>query len=210
MQETKAGSMVKRTVRGFSLIEMMIVMVVLLIACSIGFVTLQPALKRIHVDNAYNTTLATMRKAREDAIGTRRIYMVTFSNAAIPNTISITQADTGVVTSTYTLPNDVQFAVQAGFPTSQAAAPLTPDTFGVGGTAIDFDQTIAAGVKNQIYFYPDGSSMDVNQNINNGVVYVCRPGDLFSSRAITLWGATGRLRGWRLYPNGGANYWRQM
>jgi hypothetical protein len=135
--------------------------------------------------------------------------MVTFSNAAIPNTITITQSDTGVVTSTYTLPNDVQFAVQAGFPTSQAAFPLTPDTFGTGGTAIDFDQNIAAGAKTQIYFYPDGSAQDINQNINNGVIYVCRPGDLNSSRAITLWGATGRLRGWRLLSNGG-NYWRQM
>jgi prepilin-type N-terminal cleavage/methylation domain-containing protein len=209
MQERKTGSMVKPRVRGFSLIEMMIVMVMLLIACSIGFITLQPALKSIRVDNAYNTTLATMRKAREDAIGTRRTYIVTFSNGAVPNTITITQANTGVVTSTYTLPNEVRFAVQAGFPTSQTAVPLTPDTFGTGGTAIDFDQNIAAGAKSQIYFYPDGSAQDVNQNVNNGVIYLCRPGDLYSSRAITLWGATGRLRGWRLYQNG-SNYWRQM
>jgi prepilin-type N-terminal cleavage/methylation domain-containing protein len=209
VQQRKTGSMLKHKMRGFSLIELMIVMMVLLIACSIGFITLTPVMKRIHVDNAYNITLATMRKAREDAIGTRRTYMVTFSNAAIPNTITITQSDTGVVTSTYTLPNDVQFAVQAGFPTSQVAFPSTPDTFGTGGTAIDFDQNIAAGAKTQIYFYPDGSAQDINQNVNNGVIYLCRPADLYSSRAITLWGATGRLRGWRLLSNGG-NYWRQM
>jgi hypothetical protein len=62
-----------------------------------------------------------------------------------------------------------------------------------------------------IYFQPDGSAQDANSNINNGVVYIARPGDLASSRAITLWGATGRLRGWRLYITGtGTKAWRQQ
>ena len=67
-------------------------------------------------------------------------------------------------------------------------------------TAIDFDQGIVAGAKNVIYFYPDGSAADVLGNVNNGVVYIARPGFIDSSRAITLWGATGRLRGWRRLP----------
>ncbi len=199
-----------RRMRGFSLIELMIVVTVLLIACAVSFMTLQPALKQGRVTNAYNFTLGALRQAREDAVGDRRVYMVTFSSAAIPNTITITQSDTGVVKATYSLPNDVVFGVQTGFPTSQTTAPTTPDGFGVGGTAIDFDQGVAGGVKTAIYFYPDGSAQDVNSNINNGVVYLCRTGDLTSARAITVWGATGRLRGWRLYPNGGSNYWRQM
>ncbi|HTF44810.1 MAG TPA: hypothetical protein VK641_12960, partial [Terriglobales bacterium] len=92
----------------------------------------------------------------------------------------------------------------------QTAAPTTPDAFGVGTPAIDFDQGVAGGVKNTVYFYPDGSAQDSLNNINNGVIYLGRPGDLLSSRAITVWGATGRLRGWRLYQNIPGNYWRQM
>jgi len=43
------------------------------------------------------------------------------------------------------------------------------------------------------------------------VLYLARPGNLYSSRAVTLWGITGRIRGWRLYQNGGAGaYWRQQ
>ncbi len=61
----------------------------------------------------------------------------------------------------------------AGMPTSPNAFPKTPDGFGVGTTAIDFDQGIAGGVKNVIYFYPDGSAQDAAGNINNGVVYLC-------------------------------------
>jgi prepilin-type N-terminal cleavage/methylation domain-containing protein len=199
-----------RRMRGFSLIEMMIVVSVILIACAVGFMTLQPALKAGRVTNAYNFTLAALRQAREDAVGTRRVYMVTFSNAAVPNTITITQSDTGVVKATYKLPTDVVFGVQAGFPVSPTTAPTTPDGFGAGATAIDLDQGVAGGVKTAIYFYPDGSAQDVNSNINNGVIYLGRNGDLYSARALTVWGATGRLRGWRLYKNGATNYWRQM
>jgi hypothetical protein len=80
----------------------------------------------------------------------------------------------------------------------------------VGALAIDFDQGIAVGAKNVIFFYPDGSAADVAGNVNNGVVYITRPGDINNSRAITLWGATGRLRGWHIYKNGAQYYWRQQ
>jgi hypothetical protein len=59
-----------------------------------------------------------------------------------------------------------------------------------------------------ISFYPDGSAHDLAGNLNNGVVYIARPGDLYSSRAITLTGATGRIRGWRLA--GGAKNWMML
>jgi prepilin-type N-terminal cleavage/methylation domain-containing protein len=199
-----------RRMRGFSLIEMIIVVTVILIACAVSFMTLQPALKQGRVTNAYNFALGALRKAREDAVGDRRVYMVTFSNAASPNTITITQSDTGVVMTTYSLPTDVTFSVQTGYPVSQTTAPTTPDGFGVGTTPIDLDQGVAGGTKTTIYFYPDGSAQDANNNVNNGVLYMGRTGDLYSSRAITIWGATGRLRGWRLYANGASNYWRQM
>jgi hypothetical protein len=100
----------------------------------------------------------------------------------------------------------VAFQVQTGLP----GTGNTPDNFGAGGTAIDFDQGVAGGAKNVVYFYPDGTGEDVVGNMNNGVIYIARTNDLYSSRAITEWGATGRLRGWRLYQISGTPYWRQM
>ncbi len=202
--------MSKRRMSGFSLIELMIVVTIIMIACGVSFITLQPALKQGHVTSAYNFALGALRQAREDAVGDRRVYMVTFSSAVTPNTITITQSDTGVVTATYKLPTDVFFQTQTGFPVSPTTAPTTPDGFGAGATAIDLDQGVAGGLKTAIYFYPDGSAQDANNNINNGVIYLGRTADLYSSRAITIWGATGRLRGWRLYANGPTNFWRQM
>ncbi|MFZ0938410.1 MAG: hypothetical protein WAN63_03215, partial [Candidatus Sulfotelmatobacter sp.] len=66
------------------------------------------------------------------------------------------------------------------------------------------------GGASTVYFYPDGSARDINGNINNGLVYMGRPGSLMSCRAVTLWGATSRIRGWRLSQSGSVWSWRQM
>jgi hypothetical protein len=110
---------------------------------------------------------------------------------------------------TYALPNDVQFAVQAGFPAS------APDGFGTGVTAIDFGQTLAGEPYSNVVFMPDGSAqvnvVNNNGNYNSGIVYMTRPGDVISnSRAITVWGATGRIRGWRLAQVAGVWTWVQQ
>ncbi len=193
--------------RGFSLLEMMIVISIALVVVAVTFVGLQPVLRQNHVANGYNITLGTLRNARETAIADRRVYMVTLSNAVNPNTLTVVQANTGAVVSTAQLPLDTFFVTQGVFPA------IGPDGFGTGAAPIDFDQNVAGASavdKTTLYFYPDGSVQDVNQNINNGVVYVGRNADPITPRAITLWGATGRLRGWRLYPNGPSKYWGQI
>jgi prepilin-type N-terminal cleavage/methylation domain-containing protein len=199
--------MLQRRMRGFSLLEMMAVIAIGLIVSVFAMVSLQPSLKYAHVTNGYNITLMAMRQARDIAVAQRQVYFVTFThNVAPPDTVAITQGATGTVVTTFPLPYDVSFLAQTGLP----GAGSTPDNFGGGGTAIDFDQGVAGGAKNVIYFYPDGTAEDVTGNLNNGVVYIARTNDLFSSHAITLWGATGRLRGWRLYTSAGVKYWRQM
>jgi prepilin-type N-terminal cleavage/methylation domain-containing protein len=204
--------------RGFSLIEMMIVVALILIVTAFSVMAIRPALRQNDITEGFNQTLMVMRQARDTAVAQRQIYIVTFSNAALPNSITITQASTGTVINTYFLPWDVAFFAMAGMPTSPAAFPKTPDGFGLGATAIDFDQGIAGGVKNVIYFYPDGSAQDAAGNINNGVIYLCwfvplQAQELPTARAITLWGATGRLRAWQLQwaaaPTS-SYYWRQQ
>jgi prepilin-type N-terminal cleavage/methylation domain-containing protein len=192
--------------RGFSLIEMMVTVTLILVVSGIALMGMQPALKYSRVNNAYNITLGAIRQARDYAVAQRQQYSVTFNNGAVPNTITITQAGNGNVVATYQLPTDVTFTVVAGIPN---AANQVPDGFGAGATAIDFDQGIAGGNKTVIYLQPDGTGQDVAGNINNGVLYIARAGELYSSHAITFWGATGRIRGWRLFPNAGAPYWRQ-
>jgi len=202
--------------RGFSLIEMMIVVALILIVTAFSIMTIRPALQQNDVTEGFNQTLMALRQARDTAVAQRQIYIVTLSNAVVPNSITITQASTGTVMNTYFLPTDVAFLALAGLPTSPTAFPKTPDGFGAGATAIDFDQAIAGGVKNVVYFYPDGSAQDAAGNINNGVVYLALTGNagyINTTRAITLWGATGRLRAWHIEwaaaPTS-SYYWRQQ
>jgi len=189
------------TARGFSLIELMIVVTLILVVSGAALVSIQPAMRTARVNNGYNITLAALRQARDLSVGQRQTYFITFT---LPNIITITQGGSGTVVNTYTLPSDIGFIAVAGIPTNLNA----PDQFGVAG-AISFDQGVAGGATNVIYFMPDGSAQDVNGNLNNGVIYIARAGELYSSHAITVWGATGRLRGWRLYSNAGTPYWRQ-
>jgi prepilin-type N-terminal cleavage/methylation domain-containing protein len=194
--------------RGFSLIEMAVTLAILMIASSVCFISLKPAMRQNRVNNAYNLALSGLRRAREAAISERRIYIVTFDNSATPNKVSVTQGTTGVVKYTLILPNDITFRAESGIPTSSSS---TPDGFGTGSKAIDFDQGVGAGGTNTVYFYPDGSSHDAAGNSNSGVVYLARSGELMSSRAVTVWGLTGRIRGWRIEksPSAGTYYWRQ-
>jgi prepilin-type N-terminal cleavage/methylation domain-containing protein len=206
--------------RGFSMIEMLIVLSIVIILTGIGFVSLWPALNKEHVDTAYDRTLDTLRIYRNLAITQSRNYIVTFAPAAgaVPATITISwwqgsppgvARPAPVVVNTVTLPPDVNFAVQAGLPN---AANTVPDTFGTGAAAIDLDYTPAGGGGGPtVVFMPDGSVQDQAGNPDSGVVYLSRiVADLYSSRAITVWGATGRIRGWRLVNQGGVATWVQQ
>ena len=206
---------------GFSLIELMLVVGIMMIVAGIGFMALQPALKDARATQAFDRVLMQLRVARQRAIAERKQYMVCFGAGSAPlgaltpmgapnaGSIQVYRWDAGtalsaaVQISTNNLPSDMLFQTLPGLPNSPATV---PDGFGNGGTAIDFDQG-AGGNKNQVMFMPDGSAHDIAGNWNSGVIYVARTNDLYSSRAVTLYGATGRIRGWRLQISGAAPKW---
>jgi len=209
--------------RGFSLLEMMIVICVLMIVGGIGFMALQPSLRDAKVNQAFESAMMPLRVARQRAIAERKQYIVCYGLAApagavtpiapTAQSIQTFRWDAGTALSAatqitaVTLPQDIQFQTIAGLPNGVATV---PDGFGNATVALDFDQNVAGAIKNQVMFMPDGSAHDVNGNLNSGILYVARNGDLYSSRAVTLYGATGRIRGWRLLSFGGAPKWYQQ
>jgi prepilin-type N-terminal cleavage/methylation domain-containing protein len=208
--------MVSRKNNGFSLLEMMITISIILILAGISFIAFLPVLNQAHINSAYDTTLMALRNTRNLAITQSHEYYVNFNPAGFPAGTIQVEYQPGPVGGiaqpieqviTYSIPSDVSFAVQAGFPGS------APDGFGTGVNAIDFGQALAGEPMNYVVFMPDGSAQDNLGNFNSGVVYLTRPSDTNiynSSRAITVWGATGRIRGWRLGQTAGVGTWVQQ
>lgn len=203
--------------RGFSMVEMTVVVSIVLIVTGTAIFTLLPMWKTSRSNAGLELVFGELRRAHERAVDERRIYRVTF---VPPGTIQVDVGQVANIATTITgsaplfvqaqppltLPNGLQFVVVPGIPTS----PLTtPDGFGTGAAAIDFDIANGGG-GTQVYFQPDGRALDAANRLNDGVIYVAEPNNLFSSRAVSLFGSTGRAKGWFLSsPGGGANRWYQ-
>jgi prepilin-type N-terminal cleavage/methylation domain-containing protein len=202
--------------RGFSLLELMITVAIGLTLAGITFIAMMPMFNRNHVDLAYDTTLMVLRNTRHLAITQSHQYYVNFNPGGFPaGTMQVTYQPPAVgggalppvqQVATYTLPKDISFNVMAGFPAT------SPDSFGSGVTAIDFGQGLGGASLTYVSFMPDGSSRDSLGNYNSGVVYLVRTADPtpYNSRSVTVWGATGRVRGWRLNQQAGAPIWAQQ
>jgi type II secretory pathway pseudopilin PulG len=202
--------------RGFSMVEMAVVVGLVLVVIGTAIVVLAPYLRTSNANAGMEMVLGELRRAHERAIDERRIYRVTL---VPPRTIQVDVGQVANVATTITgsapgfvpaqppltLPSRLQFIAVVGIPTS---AQTTPDGFGTGANAIDFDIANGGG-GNQIYFQPDGRALDGANRLNDGVVYIAEPNFLFSSRAVSLYGATGRAKGWFLSTVGGATRWTQ-
>ncbi len=209
--------MPSRKNNGFSLLELMITVSLGLVMCGVTFIYLTPSMNQNHVNSAYETTLMALRNTRNLAITQSHEYYVNFNPAGFPaGTIQVEYQPPIVPpavaappieqVNTYTIPGDVTFAVPPG------PFAALPDGFGTGVTAIDFETTAGVPLPCQcVVFMPDGSAQDTLGNYNSGVVYLTRVGDsVYHSRAVTVWGATGRIRGWTLGLVGGVKEWVQQ
>jgi hypothetical protein len=175
-----------------------------------------PKVQNSRANAGMELVLGEMRRAHERAIDERRIYRVTF---VPPNQIQVDVGQIANVATTITgttpaftpaqlpltLPIGLQFTCIGGIPTGAGSV---PDGLGSGANAIDFDLANGGG-GTQIYFQPDGRALDAANRLNDGVVYIAQPGNLYSSRAVTLFGSTGRAKGWTLSTLGGGPGWTQ-
>jgi prepilin-type N-terminal cleavage/methylation domain-containing protein len=183
---------------GFSMIELMIALTIILIVSAIAITSLTPNLQQARVDAAMREVIATFRQAREFAIANRRYVKVSFP--AGNNKIQVTQMNTlttgagGVnpVLTTVTLAPPLVFNLDG--------LPDTPDGYGNAG-AIVFEGTVNGPVGGML-FQSDGELLDGNTFLPiNGSVFMGIPGQQSTARAVTILGTTGRVRGWKSNGN---------
>jgi prepilin-type N-terminal cleavage/methylation domain-containing protein len=168
---------------GFSLVEMMVVAGVVAIGASMAIVQTDISLSNFKANVAMRTMRAQFTKARALATTQRRNMTIVFTP---PNQIQIVRQDVPsgtTVMSTTLIENGGTFHVFPGVPD-------TPDAF---GNAADCD----FGSATSIAFSPEGSLVNQAGVPVNGTVYLGNPNDIKTIRAVTVFGATGRVRGYR-------------
>lgn len=170
---------------GFTMWELAIVCVLLMIISAMAIVQLHPAIQQRQADGAMADVASQLRMAREMAISTRRQIQVSFVGN---NQITLTRLNInpGVVGGTI-IPPPMTFRLTAG-------KGDTPDGFG-NANAIEFEGI--GGGPPTMMFQSDGTFVDTAGNLVNGTVFLGMVNEASAARAVTLVGSTGRIRMWR-------------
>lgn len=189
---------------GFSMLEAMIVIVVSLVIAAMAIVQLQPTLSNARADSATRQMIDQLRQAREYAVTNRRYVQITFpvvvvggqTEYEIQMTIknSLTAgAGADVALEPVPIQPPMTFYLNPKFPD-------TPDAFG-NANAIDFGG-LAGGPPAGMLFQSDGELVAGATYLPiNGTVFMGVAGRPNLTRAATVLGTTGRVRGWK-YPSG--------
>jgi prepilin-type N-terminal cleavage/methylation domain-containing protein len=199
VKNTEANSMVARRgrcgERGFSLIELVVVVLIIMIVTAIAVMQMPASLQNARSDVAMRQLIDQLRQAREYAIANRRYVQVSFATVGGLAQMVITQknsltpaAGADAVLSTTYLQAPMGFAVFA-------VKGDTPDAYGnanpitIGG--------LNGGPPAGMYFQSDGEFVAAATYLPiNGTVFIGAPGNLSTARAVTILGTTGRVRGW--------------
>jgi Tfp pilus assembly protein FimT len=165
------------------MVEVCIVTMVIFTVSGFAVLNITGILPGMRANNAMYQTLAQLRRGREEAIAQRRNIRLQFLDG---NQIQLTRQDVPngtTVLSTVTLENNVRFRLFEGIPDS-------PDSFG-NDSAVDF------GAAASITFLSDGTLVDDQGNPLSGSVFLGLEEHPETARAVTILGATGRVRSYR-------------
>jgi len=186
----------KRAQRGFSAVELLIVIAVILVLGGIALPQITAISQTFRGNSAAQDLMSQLRAARERAISSRRYVQVTFSGN---NQLQFFLISANFGSSTPYSPNPVplnsggQFIVFPGIPD-------TPMQFGNSSPIYIGGQS--GGPDLGMYFAPSGAFVSAsNFQPISGTVFVGLPNQSNTAHAITIVGGTGRVR---LYSwNGG-------
>jgi type II secretory pathway pseudopilin PulG len=192
--------MAARREAGFSLIEMVVVVALIMIIAAMVVVQMRPIMADADMDAAMRQVIDQIRQAREYSITNRRYVKIQFPTALVGAAtryeVVLTQMDSltagagaaNPVLSTVIIEAPAQYVTFGGVD--------TPDAYG-NTSAIEFEGT-SGGPVGGMLFQSDGELVDGStyQPIN-GTVFLGVPGTATSARAVTVLGSTGRVRGWK-------------
>lgn len=175
-----------RPQQGFSLLEGLVAIGIILIVMAMAIINFGNMMPSARANSAMAQMLYRLRSAREEAIAHRREVQVQFAGTNQLTISEIWPPGTGTPPppATYTFEGGAQFVVLPGIPD-------TPMAFG-NSAAVYFGGV--SGGPPLMKFTTNGSFIDGGNTLLNGTVFLGIPGNNQSARAITVLGATGRVR----------------
>ena len=185
-----------RSQRGFTLLEVMVTISITAVVGSMATANMVRARRSVQGDGAMRIVMSELNLAREMAITQRHLMEVQFVGA---NWVRIVRHETPgnatTVVSSVALESGANFALTGGVPD-------TPDAFGAAA-AVSF------GAAQTVMFGTDGTLIDTNGSPVNGTVFLSIANLPESTRAVTVLGSTGRVRGykWAAAGNGANGSW---
>lgn len=179
----------RRREAGFTLIEICFVTGLMMIATAVAVVHMKQSMAILDADKASNLVVAQIRYARGAAVDGRRDVELGFAGS---NRITVTRQENGggtTVLADVTLPSGYTFGLPSGVAD-------TPEGYGNG-------QPVSIGLATNGTFLGDGTFVNAPGIVTNGTVFTIGGGGNGSARAVTVAGASGRVR--QYYING--NTW---
>jgi prepilin-type N-terminal cleavage/methylation domain-containing protein len=174
---------------GYSLVEMMIVVGITSVLAGAAVFQIGQSRPAALGDGAMRVVLSQMNAARERAITERRQMRLTFTN----NTVTILREE--IPGPTLTSLSAVPFEGGVQFLTVTGVGDIpSPDNIG-NSTAIVFPT--ATGTPPEVKFSSEGTFINQDGIPLNGTIFVGLQNQRVSARAVSIFGATGRIRAYR-------------
>ena len=168
--------------RGFTAPELLISIAIFSTLAGITALGFSSASRAMKGTAGMQQVMAQLRVARELAISQRRSIEVQF---VAPNEIRTIRWEIPNGTTTLN-----QYFLEGGVEYYRfSSVPDTPDGFGIAG-AVSFDTQTAR-------FLSDGRFVDATGAPFSGNIFLAIQGQPISQRAVTIFGGTGRMRGYR-------------
>jgi type II secretory pathway pseudopilin PulG len=183
-----------RSDAGFTLLEVLVVGTVVIALLAVSTLVLPGVVATAKADSGSSHLMAALRTAREQAVTERRSIAVLFF---LPDRVEVRRDELGVdgagntVVTGQTLIGTTLLEQGMEFRRFLPGVPDTPDGFAAGATAVDF-----TGLP-PWQFTPEGTLVSQSGDVVNGTVFLGRPDEPQTARAITLFGATALLREWK-------------
>jgi prepilin-type N-terminal cleavage/methylation domain-containing protein len=176
----------KESQKGFSLVEGIVAIGIISIVMAMAIIGFGNMLPNSKANSAMDQLLYQLRSARERAISHRCEVSVAFVGN---NQLTLTEIWTVGVP-----PPPVNLTFEGGAQyTVFAAVPDVPAPYNYGKAAPIFFGGVAGGPP-VMKFTTNGSFINGGGGLVNGTVFLGIPGNTSTARAITVLGATGRVR----------------